>query len=734
MAKQQKKRFFHTIQIKFALLRLFVVVLILLFSIISISYVRDASSSISAVVEHRLSELRVTKELHTSILSVGLYGAQALGVAGHYNGYTGTQLPARYLEDFHASIREARMLVAAIELGSESDAFKKLDGGAPYRAWKEQGYTRYTLPTPHQEYAKYTDKISSDLDAIEASVQMVIDRYVATMPVVQLTESATTTDARAVSDEAHTFAAKTEEELVNNLLKHTTKVVQEMEFSIENKLDDDMATVGKGSSTALIFMSVFFLLVMGAILVLEIFLSYRLIAKPIAELTSTAEEMSRGYLSKRVVINSHDEVGKLGSAFNTMAKRLQEAYDNLELRIKEKTDALTTLLQEFEVKNNQLEDSQRATVNLLEDLEGEKQAVEARVRERTKEIEQEKEKLLQVTSNMYGGGILLDPAGRAIFVNQRAYELLDLDPESSYEKALTALFDLFAKTNLREQYDKCIHGETITIPEIEGNGRVFEIILRHLESEKDGVRKTEGSFVHFMDVTDAKLLERSKSELVAVASHQLRTPLTAMRGNVEMLIDESFGPLNKEQHELLDDMEISTIRLITMVNDMLDITKIEQGDLEMNLETLNVKEIVSSVTDDLASYAAAHNFEIDLEKIDANVAVTGDRVRVRQIFQNLIDNAIKYSLYPGRLEIGSCVQGNMLEMWFADNGIGIPAQEQGKLFGRFYRATNTSKTSSSGSGLGLYIVKSISQQLGGDIRFESKEGDGTTFFVTLPLA
>ncbi len=235
------------------------------------------------------------------------------------------------------------------------------------------------------------------------------------------------------------------------------------------------------------------------------------------------------------------------------------------------------------------------------------------------------------------------------------------------------------------------------------------------------------------DITDAKLLERSKSELVAVASHQLRTPLTAMRGNVEMLVDESFGSLNKEQHELLNDVEVSTIRLITMVNEMLDITKIEKGDMEMTIESINVKEVLDSVARDLENYSKLHEFEIELSGVQTDRNVMGDKLRVRQIFQNLIDNAIKYSSHPGKLSIKTSVTSGMLEVVFQDNGIGVPQNEQSKLFGRFYRASNTAKTASSGSGLGLYIVKSIAKQLNGDIRFESEEGKGTTFFVTLPI-
>ena len=394
--------------------------------------------------------------------------------------------------------------------------------------------------------------------------------------------------------------------------------------------------------------------------------------------------------------------------------------------------------EELKAKNNALERSQLATVNLLEDLEEEKRAVEQRVKDRTADLEREKNKLLQVTSNMKGGGILLDETKNVVFVNKAAATILNMGTENSkanLEKTMERFTSYFAQPAIGESLKRCLEGETFKVEEIGGGGRVYEIFFHYLESEaKDGkgVCLPLGFFILFFDITEAKLLEHSKSELVAVASHQLRTPLTAMRGNVEMLADESYGPLNKEQHELLNDIDISTVRLITMVNEMLDITKIESNNMEMNPEPLNVKAVISSILIDLAGYAERHEFTIDDSNLASDIVIQADKVRTRQIFQNLIDNAIKYSRYPGKLEITSQVERGMLKLSFKDNGIGVPQNEQSKLFGRFYRASNTSKTSSSGSGLGLYIVKSIAQQLGGDITFTSEEGVGTTFVVTLP--
>ena len=166
---------------------------------------------------------------------------------------------------------------------------------------------------------------------------------------------------------------------------------------------------------------------------------------------------------------------------------------------------------------------------------------------------------------------------------------------------------------------------------------------------------------------------------------------------------------------------------------MLDITKIERGNLDMVLEDVSIKETINSICADLAEYAKRRGVTIEVN-IAEDTNVYGDKSRVRQVLQNLIDNSIKYSKKPGVLNITKTVEGKFVKVTLKDNGLGIPKLEQSKIFNRFYRASNTKNTSSSGSGLGLYIVKSIVDQLHGEISFESEENVGTTFYVSLPTS
>lgn len=421
---------------------------------------------------------------------------------------------------------------------------------------------------------------------------------------------------------------------------------------------------------------------------------------------------------RRQIERYYGDIEHLPEEFKTFVEAVGKTYSDYE--------------KEYALIERSLNISSKELTEINQELRKEKEVVEQKVRKRTAELEDERLKLTSVTAHMADGAILLDPHGQMLFSNRAMQHMLGLK-DSENDKTLERLFKKFEKVNLKENAIQCVTAEEpMQLSGVESDTNIYNILFRHVAAEEHR-RSIVGVLIFMRDITEETLLERSKSELVAVASHQLRTPLTAMRGNVEMLVDESYGKLNTEQHELLDDIQMSAIRLITMVNDMLDITKIEKGDLEMTPEKLNISEITDSVLSDLADYAKRHEFTVQHKKSGENPQIYGDKMRVRQVLQNLIDNAIKYSRHPGKLDISyTSKKDGYLELALSDNGIGIPKAEQPKMFGRFYRASNTARTTSSGSGLGLYIVKSIIEQMGGAIRFESEEGVGTTFFVTFP--
>ena len=451
----------------------------------------------------------------------------------------------------------------------------------------------------------------------------------------------------------------------------------------------------------------------------------------------TVRSIAGGNITERIEVVSHDEFGTFAESFNAMAEQMEQNQKILSDKAKELDEANKTLeerAKESDKLNDSLQKAQKAILNILEDLKIEKEEVEDRVTERTRELEAEKEKLSNVTQNMQTGAILLDAEREVVFANQGAYDMLGLENGSS--KLLETFFSLSSDIDLREPLKKCKDAsEPYFIPELDHGDKIYGIIYKCLSGVR--VKKGEMSLQHLIlinDITERKLFERSKSELIAVASHQLRTPLTAIRGNLEMLLDNSFGGLNKEQNEMMQDIEISTIRLITMVNDMLDITKIEKNSLDLEFEEFDLEDVIVPLLTELRDYADKHEVTFDYHPSpDRNPRVYADKKRAHQIFQNLMDNAVKYSRPPGVLAISYEFTEDAVTVILKDNGIGIPKNEQPKMFGRFYRASNTSALASSGSGLGLYIVKSVVEIMHGTIRFESEEGVGTTFFVTLPV-
>ncbi len=239
------------------------------------------------------------------------------------------------------------------------------------------------------------------------------------------------------------------------------------------------------------------------------------------------------------------------------------------------------------------------------------------------------------------------------------------------------------------------------------------------------------------DITEEKLLERSKSELVAVASHQLRTPLTVTKGNTEMLLDESFGPLTSEQRDIIKQTAESNERLIDLVNQMLDITKIDKVNLNLKINKVSLELILQNIQKEMGAYAEEMRTPIHLEKKgDFSSVIMGDGDRIFQVFQNLVENSIRYrktdSKEPLPIVITLYECKGMICVDFTDQGIGIPKSEQKKIFERFYRASNAITAESTGTGLGLHLVKTVIEKLDGTIDFDSEEGKGTTFYIRFP--
>lgn len=228
-------------------------------------------------------------------------------------------------------------------------------------------------------------------------------------------------------------------------------------------------------------------------------------------------------------------------------------------------------------------------------------------------------------------------------------------------------------------------------------------------------------------------LDKMKSEFVSLATHQLRTPLSGVRWSLSMLLNGEIGELTPEQKLYVMKTYESNNRMITLINDMLQADRMESGTLKFKFTQTNLMPLFENVLIELAALADKRKIKVNL-KADENIPpLTIDPEHMRIVIQNLVDNAIKYSRENSSVDIEVTKTDSTVSITVRDHGIGIPEANQKNIFKRFFRAPNAVHTETDGTGLGLYIVESIIQKHRGTIRFESKENEGTTFFVTLPI-
>jgi signal transduction histidine kinase len=235
---------------------------------------------------------------------------------------------------------------------------------------------------------------------------------------------------------------------------------------------------------------------------------------------------------------------------------------------------------------------------------------------------------------------------------------------------------------------------------------------------------------------ELRRLDELKSAFVSVAAHELRTPLAPIRGYVEVLLDEDVGRLNDDQRAYLETVERSARRLLTLTGNLLDVTRIEAGRVELVLQPTDLSALVKAVAVEYGRQfeGRAQQFTLLLPS-DLPPALC-DEARAAQIIGNLLSNASKYTPQGGQIvvTVRPAEEDGFIEVSVADNGVGIPVEDQPKLFDRFFRAKSAVLTRASGAGLGLYIVRSLIELHGGRIWFESELGKGSTFYVTFPIA
>ena len=333
-------------------------------------------------------------------------------------------------------------------------------------------------------------------------------------------------------------------------------------------------------------------------------------------------------------------------------------------------------------------------------------------------------------NSMSEGVLVLDAEGRVRLVNQALERLLGISGDIRGRTVMEAL---------RLHQVQALVNRTL----VEGQVQDFELELPGLDGDlsfqvnsavvlgADG--RQQGLILVCHDLTRLKQLENTRREFVANVSHELRTPLAMIKGYVETLID---GAKDKPEvaTKFLQTIEKHADRLTYLIEDLLTISRLESGQIVMNLQRAELRGVAEHVLTDLESRAAAKQVKL-LNEIPADAAARADAERLQQVLFNLVDNAIKYGRTGGSVVIGARRnEKKQIELWVRDDGPGIPAEAQPRVFERFYRVDKARSRDAGGTGLGLAIVKHIVQSHGGEVWVASEPNQGAAFFFTLPEA
>jgi signal transduction histidine kinase/sensor domain CHASE-containing protein len=450
----------------------------------------------------------------------------------------------------------------------------------------------------------------------------------------------------------------------------------------------------------------------------------------------------------------NDEVFKLANNINSMLSELEE-NENLK---NTQSSQLEAKMKELAEENSKMENSQKAIINVLEDTKGleeelkiEKENVEKKVVERTRQLTDEQARLQASISSLPMGFVMTDMNNNIVTMNGIAKSVLCVNSGSSFAGALTKEnmkhFDcdleeirerLKGSFDLKVAIDKVIkERKPFEVKELAIDDLFLHVFITPITIVQGTEFSVIGSVMLVENITEQKILERSKDEFFSIASHELRTPLTAIRGNTSMILDYYADQLKDPQmKEMVDDVHESSIRLIEIVNDFLNTSRLELGKMEFKKEVTDLSVLIPKVIKEYQVTGSRQKLYINFEPGENIPSVIADTDRFRQVLINLVGNGMKFT-EQGGITISLKLDGDFLKVLVSDTGMGISKNSQNLLFRKFQQAENNifTRDTTKGTGLGLYVSKMIVEGMGGRIRLEGSEiGKGTTFSFTLPVA
>ena len=413
------------------------------------------------------------------------------------------------------------------------------------------------------------------------------------------------------------------------------------------------------------------------------------IVRPIRQVTGAARAIGRGEFDQEIPVTSSDEVGILAEEFNSMRWNLKSAVEKLT---------------------------------------------------------EEEKKMTAIVNSIAEGLILVDSDNRVLHINPAAERLLDLSADS-IDKDITEIIQNEELIQIFEEDQRQIlqHKPTDQIPsKNEGINLISEVtlarynetlVLRIIASpflNENGL--ILGTVYLFDDITREKEIDQMKSDFISLVSHELRTPLTSIIGFVSFILDGKAGAINERQRNSLARVQRQSKRLAALINDLLDISRIESGRIQMDQTPISVLEIVTQRIEEIRPQADEKSIQLALTAPESVPDILGDEARMGQVFTNLIGNAIKFTPNNGEVSVEIEADGNLLHVEVIDTGPGIPPEERQKIFDKFYQLSDISTRQQGGSGLGLSISKSIVEAHGGKLWIDDgNQGKGSNFQFVLPV-
>jgi len=349
------------------------------------------------------------------------------------------------------------------------------------------------------------------------------------------------------------------------------------------------------------------------------------------------------------------------------------------------------------------------------------------VKQARDDAEEERNKTVAIIQNFVDGLLVFNEENILLSVNPRVEDFFKIDTKKLIGKSLEDISKVKALEKLTDIFkEKVVFRNELKINE--------ESILEMTTVPITSGARSQGTLVILHDVSRESLIEKMKSEFVSLAAHQLRTPLSAIKWITKMLLDKELGELNEEQEEFLKDSYESNDRMISLINDLLNVTKIEEGRYLYKLSSGDITETINFVINNYKDQIGRKKLKVVFQKpINKIPSFKMDVEKIKISIENLLDNAIKYTPEKGNITVTLKMIGKMVQVSIADNGVGISEKQYPRIFGKFFRAPEVVKMETEGNGLGLFIAKNIIEAHGGKIWFESKVGKGTTFHFTIPI-